>query len=61
MRSPGGAESDCGTGRVLQDRLNQLHEGLASKEKHRKVLLPPLSPNNAALAAVADKPAASAL
>ena len=38
MRSPGGgAESECGTGRVLQDRLNQLHEGLASKEKHRKV------------------------
>lgn len=37
MRSPvGGAESECGTGRVLQDRLNQLHEGLASKEKHRK-------------------------
>ncbi|KAL3140274.1 hypothetical protein ABBQ38_004542 [Trebouxia sp. C0009 RCD-2024] len=39
VRSPGGAESDCGTGRVLQDRLNQLHEGLASKEKHRKALL----------------------
>ncbi|KAL3153825.1 hypothetical protein ABBQ32_013401 [Trebouxia sp. C0010 RCD-2024] len=39
VRSPGGAESDCGTGRVLQDRLNQLHEDLASKEKHRKALL----------------------
>ena len=42
MRSPGdGAESECGTGRVLQDRLNQLHEGLASKEKHRKVISMP--------------------
>ena len=40
VRSPGGgAESECGTGRVLQDRLNQLHEGLASKEKHRKVIV----------------------
>ena len=39
VRNSGGgvAESECGTGRVLQDRLNQLHEGLASKEKHRKV------------------------
>lgn len=31
-------ESESGTGRVLQDRLNQLHQGLASKEKHRKVM-----------------------
>ena len=38
VRNSGGvAESEYGTGRVLQDRLNQLHEGLASKEKHRKV------------------------
>lgn len=35
--SGGGGGSECGTGRVLQDRLNQLHEGLASKEKAHKV------------------------
>ena len=37
--SGGGGGSECGTGRVLQDRLNQLHEGLASKEKAHKVCL----------------------
>ncbi len=37
--SGGGAASECGTGRILQDRLNQLHEGLASKEKAHKVCL----------------------
>ncbi len=37
--SGGGGASECGTGRVLQDRLNQLHEGLASKEKAHKVCL----------------------
>ncbi len=37
--SGGGGASGCGTGRVLQDRLNQLHEGLASKEKAHKVCL----------------------
>ncbi|KAL0023694.1 hypothetical protein WJX79_003394 [Trebouxia sp. C0005] len=36
--SGGGGASECGTGRVLQDRLNQLHEGLASKEKAHKAL-----------------------
>ncbi|KAL0056181.1 hypothetical protein WJX82_008506 [Trebouxia sp. C0006] len=36
--SGGGGGSECGTGRVLQDRLNQLHEGLASKEKAHKAL-----------------------
>lgn len=34
-----GGGSECGTGRVLQDRLNQLHDGLASKEKAQKVRL----------------------
>ncbi len=37
--SGGGAASECGTGRILQDRLNQLHEDLASKEKAHKVCL----------------------
>ncbi|KAL0023643.1 hypothetical protein WJX77_010140 [Trebouxia sp. C0004] len=37
-KSGGGGGSECGTGWVLQDRLNQLHEGLASKEKAHKAL-----------------------